>query len=349
MKDWKDILVSSDTSIRETIRIIDQGALKIALIVDAETRLLGTVSDGDIRRGILNGCDLENQVQRIMNTCPSVAGKSDGREKILALMRQKQIYQIPIVDDRGILLGLEVIENILAVPRVDNWVVLMAGGLGTRLKQLTKDTPKPLLKIGNKPILETIIQNFIEQGFKRFFISVNFKSELIERYFGDGSRWGVRIDYLREKKKLGTAGALSLLSEKPTSPVLVMNGDVLSKVNFQQLLDFHLEHKSVATICVSEYDLQVPYGVVKLDRHRILSMEEKPVQRFFINAGIYVLEPEVLERVPDNTYVDMPALFEKLLEEKKETAVFPIREYWVDIGRMDDFERAERDFGKVFQ
>jgi CBS domain-containing protein len=179
MKDWKDILVSSDTSIRETIRIIDQGALKIALIVDAETRLLGTVSDGDIRRGILNGCDLENQVQRIMNTCPSVAGKSDGREKILALMRQKQIYQIPIVDDRGILLGLEVIENILAVPRVDNWVVLMAGGLGTRLKQLTKDTPKPLLKIGNKPILETIIQNFIEQGFKRFFISVNFKSELI--------------------------------------------------------------------------------------------------------------------------------------------------------------------------
>lgn len=348
MKDWKNVLASPDTSIREAIRIIDQGALKIALVVDEASRLVGTVSDGDIRRGILKGCDLENPVHQIMNTSPSVAGKNDGREKILALMRQKQIYQIPLVDGDGVLVGLEVIDTILAPPQRNNWVVLMAGGLGTRLKQLTADTPKPLLKVGDKPILETILGNFIEHGFNRFFISVNFKSEMIEEYFGDGSRWGVQIDYLREDKKLGTAGALGLLPEKPSVPVFVMNGDLLTKVNFQQLLDFHIEHNSAATMCVREYDFQVPYGVVKLDQHRILSIEEKPIQRFFVNAGIYVLQPEVLDLIPSGLPLDMPSLFDKLIEIEKETAVFPVREYWLDIGRMSDFERANGEFDRVF-
>lgn len=349
MKDWKNVLVSPDTSIRETIRIMDQGALKIALVVDGERRLLGTVSDGDVRRGILKGCALEDSVRKILNASPTIIGQSAGREKILALMRQKQVYQIPVVDDAGLLVGLEVIDSILATPRHENWVVLMAGGLGTRLKQITKDTPKPLLKIGDKPILETILGNFIEHGFNRFFISVNYRSELIEAHFKDGSQWGVQIDYLREDKKLGTAGALCLLPGKPTAPVLVMNGDVLTKVNFQQLLDFHLEHKAVATMCVREYDFQVPYGVVKLDRHRIAAIEEKPIQRFFVNAGIYVLEPEALDLVPRDEYFDMPTLFEKLVERHQETAVFPVREYWLDIGRVDDFERAQVEFSKVFE
>lgn len=349
MKDWKTVVVAPDISIRETIRIIDQGALKIALVVDAGQRLLGTVTDGDVRRGILKGCSLEDGVRQVMNTSPTVAGKQDGREKILALMRQKQIYQIPLVDAGGVLVGLEVIDTILAPPRFDNWVVLMAGGLGSRLKSLTAEIPKPLLKVGDKPILETILDNFIEHGFHRFFIAVNYKSELIEDYFGDGSRWGVRIDYLREKKKLGTAGALGLLPERPDAPVLVMNGDVLTKVNLQQLLDFHLDHRVAATMCVREYDFQVPYGVVKLDRHRIASIEEKPIQRFFVNAGIYVLNPEALETVPNDAYFDMPSLFTRLAEEQRETAAFPIREYWLDIGRLDDFERAQAEFGSAFE
>lgn len=349
MKDWKTVVVAPDISIRETIRIIDQGALKIALVVDAGQRLLGTVTDGDVRRGILKGCSLEDGVRQVMNTSPTVAGKQDSREKILALMRQKQIYQIPLVDAGGVLVGLEVIDTILAPPRFDNWVVLMAGGLGSRLKSLTAEIPKPLLKVGDKPILETILDNFIEHGFHRFFIAVNYKSELIEEYFGDGSRWGVRIDYLREKKKLGTAGALGLLPERPDAPVLVMNGDVLTKVNLQQLLDFHLDHRVAATMCVREYDFQVPYGVVKLDRHRIASIEEKPIQRFFVNAGIYVLNPEALETVPSDTYFDMPSLFTRLAEEQRETAAFPIREYWLDIGRLDDFERAQAEFGSAFE
>ena len=348
MKDWKNTLVSPDTSIREAIRIIDQGALKIALVVDEGSRLVGTVSDGDIRRGILKGCELENPVQQIMNTIPSVAGKNDGREKILSLMRQKQIYQIPLVDGDGFLVGLEVIDTILAPPRRENLVILMAGGLGTRLKHLTANIPKPMLKVGDKPILETIIVNFIERGFNRFLISVNYKSEMIESHFGDGSQWGVQIDYLREDKRLGTAGALSLMSEKPVAPVLVMNGDVLTKVNFQQLLEFHTEHKAAATMCVRDYDYQVPFGVVKLDQHRILSIEEKPVQRFFVNAGIYVLEPKVLEMIPHDTHLDMPSLFELLIIKEMETVVFPIREYWLDIGRIDDFERANGEYSEVF-
>lgn len=349
MKDWKEILVSPDTSIKEVIRIIDQGALKIALVVDEFDRLVGTVSDGDIRRGILNGCALEAPVQKILNATPTVIGQNEERDKILVLMRQKQIYQIPVVDESGRLVGLEIIDSILAPPQRDNLVVLMAGGLGSRLKELTIETPKPLLKVGDKPILETILRNFMEHGFRNFSISVNYKSEMIEAHFGDGSRWGVAIDYLREDQKLGTAGALGLLPSRPAKPIIIMNGDVLTNVNFQHLLDFHLEHKAEATMCVRDYDFQVPYGVVKTENHRITSIEEKPVQRFFVNAGIYVLQPDVLDLIPHGTPLDMPALFDKLLELNKETAVFPIREYWLDIGRLSDFERANGEFDQVFK
>ena len=343
MKDWKNVLVSPDTLIRETIRIIDEGALKIALVVDAEKKLLGTVSDGDIRRGILKGFSLEDPVDALMNRYPIVVSQNSGREEMLALMRTKQVYQIPVVSSSGMLVGLELIDALLAPPQRENWVLLMAGGLGTRLHPLTADIPKPLLKIGDKPILESIIGNFISYGFSRFFISVNYKSELIEDHFGDGSQWGIQIEYIREDKKLGTAGALSLLPERPTMPLLVMNGDVLTKVNFEQLIEFHLEHRAEATMCVREYDFQVPYGVVKFDQHRISSIEEKPIQRFFVNAGIYVLEPSVLGEIPHDTYFDMPTLFERLVEARRETAVFPVREYWLDIGRIDDLEQAQGD------
>ncbi|GFO66059.1 nucleotidyltransferase family protein [Geomonas paludis] len=349
MKDWRKTLIGAETTLRETIRVIDSGALRIALVVDADQRLLGTVSDGDIRRGILRGCSLEDSVQQVLNRTPTVAAQNEAKDQILALMRLKQVYQIPVIDGAGRVVGLEIVERILETPQYDNCVVLMAGGLGSRLKPLTDDTPKPLLKVGGKPILETILENFIHYGFTNFRISVNYKGELIEDYFGDGARWGAHIEYLREDKKLGTAGALGLLPERPSLPVLVMNGDVLTKVNFQQLLEFHREHRALATMCVREYDFQVPYGVVTVDNHRILNIEEKPVQRFFVNAGIYVLEPEALDLIPKDTFFDMPTLFEKVVSQQKETAVFPIREYWLDIGRMDDFQRAEGEFGKVFE
>ncbi|MGQ9826160.1 MAG: nucleotidyltransferase family protein, partial [Desulfotomaculales bacterium] len=230
----------------------------------------------------------------------------------------------------------------------NNVVVIMAGGLGSRLRPLTDECPKPLLKVGGKPLLETILENFLEYGLYNFYFSVNYRAEMIREYFGDGSRWGANIEYINEEKRLGTAGALSLLPEKPKNTVLVMNGDLLTKINFEHLLDFHADTKADATMCVKEYNFQIPYGVVKTDRHRLIEIEEKPVKTFFISAGIYAIEPAVIDLIPRNTYFDMPGLFEKLIKENREAAVFPIREYWLDIGHKEDFERANGEFSEVF-
>ena len=216
----------------------------------------------------------------------------------------------------------------------------MAGGIGSRLKPMTDECPKPLLKVGNKPILENIIENFIENDFTRFYVSVNYMSAMVEEYFGDGSKWGVEIKYLYEDKKLGTAGAVSLIKEKHSEPIFVMNGDLLTKVNFQQMLDFHIEHKADVTIGIREFDFQVPYGVVKRDDYRFVDIVEKPVQKLFINAGIYVLNPELLEMMPENSFYEMPNLLKYFKDQNKDIIVFPVREYWLDIGHIDDYKQA---------
>lgn len=344
MKDWHYILVSPRTPILEVIKIIDEGDLQIALVVDKNRRLLGTVTDGDVRRGILKGICLDKPVKLIMNDHPTVARINEGRDQILGTMKLKQLRHIPVVDENGCVVAMEILEELIKPSRQSNWVVIMAGGLGTRLRPLTDDCPKPLLRVGSRPILETIINNFNEYGFYKFYVSVNYKAEMIMDHFGDGSRWDVEIKYLRETKRLGTAGALSLLPEKPQEPLLIMNGDLLTKVNFHQLLNFHLDNNAEATMCVREYDFQVPYGVVKIKRNRLKGIDEKPIQRFFVNAGIYVLNPGVLDLLPGNTYFDMPVLFERLVNRKSEIAVFPVREYWSDIGQAVDYERANGEY-----
>lgn len=346
--DWRELLVSPQTPILHTLEIIDKSARQIALVADENDRLLGTVTDGDIRRGLLKGRALQDPISLIMNSFPTVASPYETRENILALMKIKKIHQIPIVDEDGKIVHVEVLNELLRPTKKDNWVVLMAGGLGTRLHPLTHDCPKPLLPVGNKPLLETILQSFIDQGFHRFYISVKYKAEMIQEHFGDGSNWGISIQYLQEKESLGTAGALSLLPEKPSEPFFVMNGDLLTKVNFEQLLDFHKTYQAQATMCVREYDHQIPYGVVRLDKYRLTSIEEKPTQRFFVNAGIYVLSPDVVENIPHNQYFDMPSLFDHLVKNQQQTIAFPIREYWLDIGRMADFEKANMEFAEVF-
>ncbi|WP_172139061.1 nucleotidyltransferase family protein [Brevibacillus sp. HB1.3] len=346
--DWRELLVSPQTPILHTLEIIDKSARQIALVADENDRLLGTVTDGDIRRGLLKGRALQDPISLIMNSFPTVASPYETRENILALMKIKKIHQIPIVDEDGKIVHVEVLNELLRPTKKDNWVVLMAGGLGTRLHPLTHDCPKPLLPVGNKPLLETILQSFIDQGFHRFYISVKYKAEMIQEHFGDGSNWGISIQYLQEKESLGTAGALSLLPEKPSEPFFVMNGDLLTKVNFEQLLDFHKTYQAQATMCVREYDHQIPYGVVRLDQYRLTSIEEKPTQRFFVNAGIYVLSPNAVENIPHNQYFDMPSLFDHLVKNQQQTIAFPIREYWLDIGRMADFERANMEFAEVF-
>ncbi|MGG4497726.1 nucleotidyltransferase family protein [Brevibacillus reuszeri] len=348
MESWMKILVQPDTPILKVLEIIDTGARQLALVVDENRRLMGTVTDGDIRRGLLKGVLLESPVKSVMNAYPIIASPYDTRENILSLMKLKRLHQIPVLDEDGRVVHVEVLSDLLRPSLKDNWVVLMAGGLGTRLQPLTQECPKPLLKVGDKPLLETILLNFIEHGFHRFYISVNYKSEMIKAHFEDGSRWNVTIKYLHEDRALGTAGALSLLPEKPTLPMLIMNGDLLTKINFDQLLDFHVTYQAIGTMCIRDYDFQVPYGVVKVDKHRMLGIEEKPIKRFFVNAGIYVLDPNALELIPPNEFFDMPSLFDKLVETQQQAVAFPIREYWLDIGRISDFERANVEFAEVF-
>jgi dTDP-glucose pyrophosphorylase len=349
MKNWKNTLINATTPILDSIKIIDAEALQIALVVDDQDRLLGTITDGDVRRGILKGISLDSPCRLIMNTKPTVAHPNDSRELIFGIMKTMQFRHVPVVDDKGCVVGIETLDELIQAPLRENRVVLMAGGMGSRLRPLTNDCPKPLLEVGNKPILETILQNFIEYGFRHFYISVNYKADMVIDRFKDGSPWGVDIRYIHEDKPLGTAGPLGLLPEELNQPVLVMNGDLLTKVNFQQLLDFHLEHKAQATMCVREYDFQVPYGVVRLEKHRLLQIEEKPVQRFFVNAGIYVLEPGALKHIPQGDRFDMTELFEKIIVQGQETAAFPIREYWIDVGRMDDLERAKGEYTGIFE
>ena len=348
MKEWKQILITQDVTIHNTLQIIDSSAMQIALVVDEKNRLLGTVTDGDIRRGILKGIRLEDPVREIMNPHPTVAKSYERRDIVLAVMKLKRLNHIPVIDDGGRVINVETLQDLIQADVKENIVVLMAGGLGTRLRPLTDDCPKPLLKVGGKPVLETILENFMEYGFRRFYLSVNYRADMIKEYFGDGNRWGIEIDYIYEDKQLGTAGALSLLPEKPKQPLLVMNGDLLTKINFQQLIDFHSVHQAQATMCVREYHFQVPYGVVRMNQHRLMGIEEKPVQRFFVNAGIYVLEPKMLELIPNNEFFDMPNLFKKIIDNGGETTAFPIREYWMDIGQLNDYERANGEFEEVF-
>lgn len=349
MKKWRSLLVDMNATIMQALKILDEGAKQIVLVVDQRNVLLGTVTDGDIRRGILKGESLEAPITHVMNKRPIVAQMGDERETMLNLMTTRSLRQIPVIDDRGRLIDIVFLEDYMQSEKKDNWVVLMAGGFGTRLAPLTDHCPKPLLKVGSRPILEIILNSFISYGFARFYISVNYKADMIMEYFGDGSRWGVEIRYLLEDKRLGTAGALSLLSERPDKPFIVMNGDLLTKINFSHALQFHMEEEACATMCVREYEYQVPYGVVKVDQHRLYGIEEKPVQRFFISGGIYILSPDVIESIPENTFYDMPALFEALIEKEQLTSAFPIREYWLDIGRMDDFNRANGEFSEVFE
>ncbi|MDR3639814.1 MAG: nucleotidyltransferase family protein [Humidesulfovibrio sp.] len=344
---WKSVLIAPDTPAIDAVRIIDASHLQIALVVDGDGRLLGTVSDGDVRRAILAGKALTAPVSEIMYSKPTTASPEADRESLLSLMQAKVLRQIPILDAQGRVVGLESMMDLLSKEEQPNAVVLMAGGRGQRLRPLTDLCPKPLLRIGDKPILEIILENFVAQGFRTFFISINYMAEKVVEHFGDGSRFGVSITYLREDEPLGTAGALTLLPEMDL-PFLVMNGDLLTKVNFARLLDFHTGHGAAATMCVRPYTSQIPYGVVHMDEHKLVRIEEKPTQTVFVNAGIYCLSPSALSRIPRGEPFDMPTLFEALMAEQENTLAFPVREYWIDIGRVGDYEQAQTDYLRHF-
>lgn len=345
---WTSTLIAPDASIREAIETIDQAGLQIALVVDEARRLKGVVTDGDIRRGILKGISLEGPIQQVMNPNPVTVDSNVGPEATLVLMRRRRLHQIPVIDAQGIVVDLRVIDELLQPPRLANWVVLMAGGLGRRLRPLTDDLPKPLIKVGDRPVLERILDILTDHGFHRFYVSVNYKADMIRDYLGDGSRWNCHITYVQEKERRGTAGALSLLPTRPSESFLVMNTDLITNLHFQQLLSFHREHDAVATLCVRLLNMQIPYGVIETDDHRVVQIQEKPVRQYFANAGIYVLEPEALDFVPGEGVFDMTELFQALIETGRPPVAFPIREYWTDIGKPEDLQQATEEVEELF-
>ncbi|MDP3464900.1 MAG: nucleotidyltransferase family protein [Sulfuricurvum sp.] len=348
MTNLKDITVKSTITIREALLVIDKGSKQIALIVDESDKLIGTLNDGDIRRGLIKGCNLSDSIEKIYFKNPTIANINDSREAILRTMTSKKILQIPLVDNNGVLVGLKNLDELVNRKNKSNKVILMVGGLGTRLRPLTDDTPKPMLHVGNKPILQTIVEKFAEYGYCNIIMCVNYKSQIIQNYFGDGSMFGVNISYILEEQRMGTAGALSLLPEIPSEPFFVMNGDLLTNVNFEHLHDYHLANHAQATMCVREYDFQVPYGVVNIEENKILSIVEKPLHKFFVSAGIYMFDPKVIQNIPTGKFYDMPALFEHLISQREPVLSFALHEYWLDIGRINDYEQANNEYDKIF-
>ncbi len=327
----------------DTIAVIDKGALKLALVVDEDKKLLGVVTDGDIRRALIKHQSMSTEIINVMNVSPLVAKEGTSRISLLNIMKTKGLLAIPLIKD-NCLVGLETLQKLIGRQRYDNPVFLMAGGFGTRLKPLTDNCPKPLLKLGEKPILETILESFIASGFHQFYISTHYMPEAIKGHFGDGSQWGIEINYVHEDSPLGTGGSLGLLPEDlPDLPILMMNGDVLTKIDFEQLLSYHNEYQPVCTMCVREDEYKVPYGVVEADGTKITSLVEKPTHKYFINAGVYVVSREMVSSVNKNTRVDMTDLIEQRLDNSEFVSMFPVHEYWLDIGKMVDFYQAQKD------
>ncbi len=347
LHDWKNIAISAESTIKNALQVIDRSALQIALVVSDEELLLGTVTDGDIRRGLLAGSTLESSISKAMNSKPLTGNILDREVLWLKYIQQHQIRHLPILDKNLKIVGLFYQKK--SQKPLKNPVILMLGGLGTRLRPLTENTPKPMLPVGEQPILETIVKHIAEQGFEEFYFCINYLGQQIKDYFGDGSALGISINYIEEREKMGTAGALSLLKNKPQIPFIVMNGDLLTKVDLSSLLKFHIENKNTVTACVREYSQQVPYGVLEMAGHQVRQIVEKPVYRYFINGGIYALSPQAFDYLPHESYYDMPTLIEDVLKNQQKVGGFPITEYWMDIGQMPDYIQAQADYEIHFQ
>jgi len=349
MKNIEKIKLKPSSTIKEAMVAIDSGAMKIAVVVNDTMHLVGVLTDGDIRRGLLEGMDLNSSIESIMQINPMVCSVNDTKEDILSKTLGKKIYHLPILDKDKRVIGIEDIDSLLKVKERSNRVVLMVGGLGSRLRPLTNKIPKPMIKVGNRPILETIIKNFKRYGFVNIILSVNYKADIVKEYFGDGSAFGVNIEYIHESKRMGTAGALSLMQTQLHEPFFVMNGDLLTNVNFEHFLNFHLEQDSIATMAVREYEYQIPFGVVNQENGEITSIVEKPKQYYYVNAGIYILNPDVLKLIPNDEFYDMPTLFDDLLKMNHKPISFPVHEYWLDIGQVKQLEQARDEYFSVFE
>ncbi|TGL99206.1 nucleotidyltransferase family protein [Leptospira jelokensis] len=342
---WKSGLLPLKSSIQEVIKNLDETTLQIALIIDPDGKLIGTITDGDIRRGLLRGLDLNSPVETIVYKDSLVVTPEMSRDMVLQLMQTNRIHQLPIVDEKRHVVGLYLLDEILSPSSRENSFIIMAGGRGTRLMPHTENCPKPLLPVAGKPILEHIIERAKADGFSNFIIAIHYLGHMIEDFFGDGSKFGVNISYIKEEEALGTAGALSLIKEIPKVPFIVTNGDVLTDIHYGDFLDFHERHGATATMSVRLHEWQHPFGVVRTKGVDIVGFDEKPVYRSHVNAGIYALNPDTLEKLLPKKHCDMPTLFTRLNSAGFRTIVYPMHEPWIDVGRPDDLEKANLQDG----
>lgn len=340
------ICIRFDSSLKSGMQAIDRGGLEIALVVEADGRLLGTVTDGDIRRALLGGASFEDPIHRFMARQFTAVPTNASRAEVLDLMRARSLQQIPILDKAGRIVGVHLLREILGSSPRPNWAVVMAGGRGERLRPITDSLPKPMIMVAGRPILERIVLHLVGFGIRRIFLSVNYMGDMIERHFKDGAALGCRIDYVREEKPLGTGGALSLLPGKPDHPFLMLNGDLLTQFNVADMLAFHTEEGYKATVGVQEYVHTVPYGVVEREGDRITGIREKPTQTWLANAGIYVFEPDLVERVPKDTHFPLPTLVEECLGRNEAVGAFPIKGDWIDVGYPRELRRARGEEDK---
>jgi dTDP-glucose pyrophosphorylase len=340
---WHKAILPFNATIGEAIRNLDQNAIKIILIADELGVLEGTISDGDIRRGLLKGLDLRSPITSIIHRNALLAPPELGRELVMQLMVANKVQQIPVVDEYHHIVGLHLWDEIITTPTRPNIMIIMAGGKGTRLHPHTQNCPKPLLPISGKPMLEHIIDRAKLEGFNHFILAIHYLGHMIEDHFGNGESFGVQIDYLREDAPLGTAGALGLLNPLPDSPFVVTNGDVITDIRYGELLDFHIRHNATATMAVRVYEWQHPFGVVQTEGAEIIGFEEKPISRSHINAGVYALDPISLSVLTANSPCDMPTLFERLQAKSQRTVAYPMHEPWLDVGRPDDLNRANNE------
>jgi dTDP-glucose pyrophosphorylase/CBS domain-containing protein len=344
------LFLSPDATIGDAIACIDRsGRISLALIVDDTQRLLNTITDGDVRRGLLAGLALSDSVGALIaikaatpHPLPVTALADTDAETLLELMKARGVRQIPIVSHEGCPLDIVTLADLLPEQPRALQAVVMAGGFGTRLRPLTETVPKPMLSIGGRPLMELIIDQLRYTGVTKVNITTHYQAEKIVDHFGDGSDFGVDISYVKEESPLGTGGALGLMT-KPDDPVLVINGDILTDIDFRAMHSFHIEHDAMMTVAVRRYEVQVPYGVIDCDGPRIVKLREKPQIGFFVNAGIYLLEPSVYQYISPNQHLNMTDLIERLVADGKDVVSFPVREYWLDIGQHADYERAQLD------
>lgn len=342
---WRKALLPATATLREVISNMNMSSLRIVLVMNERGELEGTISDGDIRRGLLKGLDIDSPIESVIHRGALVVPPSLGREMVLQLMVANKIQQIPVVDEQQRIMGLHVWDEITTTPSRSNRMIIMAGGKGTRLQPFTENCPKPLVMVAGKPMLEHIIERGKLEGFSDFVLAIHYLGHMIEEHFGDGSCFGVSIEYLREDAPLGTAGALSLLAPRPEEPFVVTNGDVVTDIRYGDLLDFHCRHEASATMAVRTHEWQHPYGVVQTRGVDIVGFEEKPIAKSHINAGVYVLSTEALGELEHGAVCDMPTLFERLQARTQRTVAYPMHEPWLDVGRPDDLEKAHHAVG----